>query len=99
MPVRCIGVPWFTRTQYEKLLEVSDDRATMLPTFDEFERIAGQRFEQHRARGLPVEKMPIDVDDFIAWCLAEGCPIDAHARAEFAAVILMLRDKAGPLRH
>jgi hypothetical protein len=99
MPIRSVGVPWFTRGQYEKLLKVGDDRATMLPTFDEFERIAGQRFEQHKARGLPVEKVLIDVDEFVAWCQAEARPIDADARAEFAAVILMFRDKAGPTRH
>jgi hypothetical protein len=99
MPIRSIGVPWFTREQYEKLFKVTVDRATMLPNFDEFERIAGQRFDQHKARGLPVEKVPIDVDEFVAWCQAEGRPIDAHARAEFAAVILILRDKVGPTRH
>jgi hypothetical protein len=99
MPIRCIGVPWFTRKQYEKLLEVSNDRATMLPTFDEFERTAGQRFDRHKAQGAPVEKVMIDVDSFVSWCLTEGRPIDADARAEFAALAMMLRDTGGPTRH
>ena len=99
MQIRSIGVPWFTREQYGKLLKVAADRATMLPTFEEFERIAGQRFDQHKAQGAPVEKVLIDADKFAGWCLAKGRPIDADARAEYAAMIVMLRDTGGPTRH
>jgi hypothetical protein len=98
MPIHSIGVPWFTREQYEKLLQVADDRATMLPNFEEFDHVAGRRFDQHKARGLPVEKVMIDTDQFVTWCTAEGRPIDAHARAEYAALGMMLRDPDGP-RH
>src|SRR5580704_12309952 len=98
MPIRSIGVPWFTAAQWPELRRVAADRLVLPERFAEFESIAGRRFDRLRAQGYPVEKILIDVSELAAWCRAEGKPISGGSRAEFAALIAMLRDPEGPLR-
>jgi hypothetical protein len=92
MPIRSIGVPWFTATQWPELRKVAADRSVLPERFADFESIAGWRFDRLRAQGYPVEKILIDVSELAAWCRAEGRPISGAARAEYAAMIIMLRD-------
>ena len=86
------AVAWFTAESWPRLLAVADDRENLHDTFDEFERTAGARVEAYRRQGISIEKVLLDVDELAAWCRAERRPLDAMARAEFAAMALARRD-------
>jgi hypothetical protein len=92
--LRGFGVPWFTAEDWPKLLAVAADRAALPDTFAEFEQIAGQRFNALRAQGAEIVKVTISVDELVAWCRAQRCPVDTTAWATFAAFILSRRDRA-----
>jgi hypothetical protein len=86
--VRGVGIPWFAAHSWALLLAVAADRVSLPDTFEEFERHAGARFDALVTDGHPLEKVLIDVERLVAWCGELGRPIDAHARAAFAAITL-----------
>ena len=91
------GVPWFTAEDWPNLLAVAADRATLPDTHAEFEATAGRRFDRLREQGADIRKVVIAVADLVAWCAAarpRPLPVDALARAEFAAVTLARRANA-----
>ncbi len=85
--IRGVAVPWFTAQSWPRLLEVAADRADLPQTFEGFLQRAGERFDRHVANGHALEKILIDVDELIAFCIALGRPIDSRARAVFAAYL------------
>ncbi len=92
--IRAVGVPWFTAETWPRLLAVVDDADLMPATYAEWIALAEPRFAQHVADGLPVERVLIDPDEWVAWCEANNLPIDRKARAAFAAVVLARRARA-----
>ena len=79
-----VGLAWFRREQWDRLLEVSDDRDDLEETFDEWVQVAKQRCDELRSSGYDVKKVDVDMEELVSWCLAQGTPVNAKARAEFA---------------
>jgi hypothetical protein len=90
---RGLILPWFTKEGWPKILAVAADRARLHDTFEDFERVSTSKFNELVAKGHPVEKVVVDADALIAWCKAEGRPLDTMARQEFAMMTLIERDK------
>lgn len=85
--VRMVGVPWFRREDYARIRELCDDE--LFATFDEWEKVAQRRYDQHLAAGAPLEKVMIDPDDLAAFARdAAATKIDGAIRAEFAARVV-----------
>ena len=93
--VRGMAVPWFAAEDWPRLLEASLDRHVLPATFEEFERIASERFDALVARGVPCERVLIDIDQFVAWCQQQGIPCDMRARSGYALVLMRQRDSRG----
>jgi hypothetical protein len=91
--IEVIGVPWFTAETWPRLLEVvNSTEADKLPdTYSEWIALAGPRFAQHIADGLPVERVLIDPDEWVDWCELNDLPVDGATRAAFAAFVLARR--------
>ena len=92
--VRGVAVAWFTEEAWPRLREISANPDDLPDTFAEFLALAEPRFARHVASGLPLQRVHVDPDELLAWCKANGRPVDAHARAGFAAFVLMRRDRA-----
>jgi len=90
---RGLILPWFTREGWPKMLKAAADRDRLHDTFEEFEQSSTTAFNDVVAKGHPVEKVQIDADALIAWCKAEGRPLDSGARHVFAILTLTERDK------
>jgi hypothetical protein len=86
-------LPWYTPDSWPKMREAAADRDNLYDTFEEFERSSTDTFNNLVAAGHPVEKVLIDVDALIAWCKAEGRPLDSNARHIFAVLSVIERDK------
>jgi hypothetical protein len=96
--MRGFGIAWFTAESWPRLLEIAADRSVLPDTFEEFERVAGARFNALAAAGHPLEKIVLDVaavDRLADWCRELGRPVDADARSVFATVALTERDRRG----
>ena len=87
-----VGVAWYKPEQWERLLEISADRADLESTHAEWERNAVLAMEWHSRGGLRLEKVPVDVEELLQWCLTRNLPVDGETRSLFVTEILRQRD-------
>ena len=88
---RVVGVAWFRKEEWPKLLEVSTDRDELEKTHEEWLEFALASIIDLKAKGLRVEKVDVGVEELVAWCQARGVPVDGKARADFASFKLLKR--------
>ena len=79
-----IGLAWFRSEQWDRLLEVSDDRDHLEETFEEWVDVAQQKYDELKNLGYDIKKVDVDVEELVRWCLARDRPVDGEARSEFA---------------
>jgi hypothetical protein len=77
---RIIGMPWYTREDHPRILEIMVDA-------DEFLAAAERGERDLQRQGHTVIRAIIKPDEFLVWCREKGLRPDAYARSEFAAVI------------
>ena len=92
--IRGLGIPWFTAETWARLREITADPGKLYDTFDEWHASAEAWFESNVSEGDRVERVLIDPDELLEWCQANDVPVDAHARAGFAAFVLARRARA-----
>ena len=85
MQVRAIGIPWYRREDYPRLLALFADAAALPRTWDEWHQRAEQLRGELEARGAIAERVMLDPDEFAGWCVLRGLRIDNDARKRFAA--------------
>lgn len=84
-----VGAAWYRSDQWERLRQVSDDRADLEEAWEEWVRTAEKSLRDIRARGIRVEKVDVDVEELVQWCQAKRQPINAASRSAFAAEKLL----------
>lgn len=87
MGISAVGIPWYKRSDYARILEVMEDRDKLPLTFDKWQSKAEQIERQTRTAGKIVARAYIDPDHFVAWCAANGLHIDSHARGMWASEV------------
>ena len=92
--IRGVAVPWFTAETFPRLREISANADDLPDTYAEFLTLAEPRFARHASNGVPMQRVYIDPDELAEWCKANGRPVDAYARAGFAAFVMMRRERA-----
>lgn len=84
-----IGIAWFRRDEWPKLLEVSADRDQLENTYDEWLESARRTLLKLRAEGRRMEKVEVGVEQLLEWCRTRHVPVDAAARAGLASARLL----------
>jgi len=87
-PDAVIGLAWYTREGWERLRELAVDRAQLDDSFDDWERGAQAAIAQFAEIGRVMRKVPIDVEALLAWCQAQGLPLNSAARAEYVTYLI-----------
>ncbi len=82
------GIAWFDSEQWQRLREVAADPETLEDSHAEWLDVANRALRDLRSQGLTLEKVPLKIEELIAWSNEEGRPIDSAARAQFAALEL-----------
>jgi hypothetical protein len=92
--IRGMGIPWYRREDYPRVLDIMADRDSLPPTFEVWRKLAGQVESDAKRRGLVVVRAVIDPDTFVAWCRARSLNVDANARVRFGneAVAAAVKD-------
>jgi hypothetical protein len=88
-----IGIAWYRADQWKRLREVSSDPERLEKTWYEWYQVAEQNLQELTASGLALERVAVDVEDLARWCKAQGIVVDGHARAQYVAELLRLRDQ------
>ena len=83
-----LGMAWFRRGQWARVLEVSADRGLLEDTYDEWLAAATRLLRDLRAQGIDVEKMDVDVEVLVAWCNERGLDVNGSSRSRYAAEVL-----------
>jgi hypothetical protein len=86
-PLR-IGLAWFDREQWQQLTQVVPDRSELDDTYEQWERSAKKAMKELERCGQAVEKVPVRIDELLAWCALRGVVPDGKARSQFASEIL-----------
>jgi hypothetical protein len=89
-----IGLAWFRREEYPRLLGIFEDAHEMHDTWKEWERSAKKVEERFKAEGYVVERVHIDPDTFPEWCRSADLGIVASARSRFTAEMVAKRHGA-----
>lgn len=88
-----IGIAWFDRDQWRRLTEVVPDRSGLDDTFEAWERSAKKAIKNFERNGHSVEKIPIKVEELLAWCILQGKVPNGESRAAYVSEILKRRDE------
>lgn len=80
-----VGVAWYRRDDWERLLQVSVDREELEDTYDEWVAAMPARMAEIEQTGIKAHKIDVAVEELIAWCHSNGRVVDGGARADYAA--------------
>lgn len=80
-----VGVAWYRRDQWPRLLEIAEDAGELEKTYDEWLRLAEEKLNELKTPGILVKKTDVDLDEMTAWCSEHGRSLNAAARAAFVA--------------
>jgi hypothetical protein len=85
---RLMGVAWYRRDQWDRLLEISSDRSELEDTYDEWKAVAEEHLENLAQHGYKLCKVEIDVEELLIWCNSQNRAVDGDARTEFTVMKL-----------
>lgn len=83
-----MGVAWYRREQWDRLLEISSDRNELERTYDEWRVMAEIKTKELAKHGYEFRKIAIDVEELLKWCNSKKRPVNGDARSEFTAIKL-----------
>jgi hypothetical protein len=85
-PVRVpVGLAWYRREEYPRILEMMADRSKMHDTYDEWLRDVERLEQQLVSEGHAVTHVIIDPEIFRSWCDQHNLKPVAKARSLFVA--------------
>ena len=84
-----IGVAWYRPEQWSRLVEICADADALDESYEGWLRNATARFAELTAAGFSLQRVDVDVERLLAWCVVQGRPVDNTARSEYAAKLLV----------
>ena len=80
-----LGIAWYTREQYERLLKLASDRDNLEDTYEEWQATAEKMMVELSKPGVLPRKVHIDVDELASWRKSHNRQVDGAARTVFVA--------------
>ncbi len=77
---------WYTREGYPTMYAAAIDKEGLYETFEGWRSGAMKTRRMLRRQGADVERLVVDADELVAWCVSEKRPLDGSARAAFVAL-------------
>ena len=83
--VKVIGIAWYKRADYPRILDIMTDSHKLPTTFDKWQKLAEDTERTARQRGLTVVRAHIDPENFVAWCARNNLQVGAEGRSRWGA--------------
>ena len=80
-----IGMVWYLRKDYRRIVEIMEDGEQFPPSFDAWLGLAEMLETKFSDCGLSVIRVTIEPETFLAWRAACGLPAEAALRDLFAS--------------
>lgn len=87
------GLAWYRPEQWARLREISVDADELEATFLEWLVIAEKARRDFEDNFLFPEKVPVDVEELLAWCRERKRPVDGQARSQYVAWLMREREE------
>jgi hypothetical protein len=84
-PLPGIGIYWIDEADYDAVVALMDDGATMPPTWAQWHKMAIEMETGLKAYGHPAMRVRIDPATFAGWCAAHGTTPGRQGRKAFIA--------------
>lgn len=82
-----IGIAWYRKDQWERLLEISNDRDLFEDTYEEWLALSEQHLKITRKKvrklGVDVEPVDFDLDEYLEYCKHTNAEVNAESTASF----------------
>lgn len=75
-----IGIAYFQKDEWDRLLSTAQDREALEDTYEEWEASVARLVRNARKVGTQLIKVPVSVEDILEYCRQENVPQDAAAR-------------------
>jgi hypothetical protein len=86
--VRSVGVPWYRREDYPRILAIMEDAAALAPSYDGWLVAAQNNEAEARRAGIVVVRVALDPETFTRWCADRGSAPTRAARVEFVNEVM-----------
>lgn len=83
------GLCWIKPEQWQRLLEVAEDKASLESSWKEWEAKSLEMIEVFATRNIFIQKIEIDVEELINWCQNKDKPINSSTRAEYITELML----------
>ena len=78
-----MGVSWYRVDQWERLREISEDKATFALSYEASLVESEQKIRDLEAQGIRPIKVEVDVEALLTWCTAHGLVVTSETRTKF----------------
>jgi hypothetical protein len=85
--IRAIGIAWYRREDYPRILQIMEDAHLLPRTFEKWLYAAEKGREKLLRSGALVVKAEIEPDAFVACCQSSGHKVDAQGRMAFSNLV------------
>ncbi len=83
-----MGVSWYRPEQWDRLREISEDKATFEITYEASLVEWEKKIQQLEAQGIHPIKVEVDVEELLTWCTTQGLAVTPETRTKFMMNIL-----------
>lgn len=87
------GLPWFSEAEWHAAKAAMEDGHTFHDSYAEFVAAFEKGERRLQGQGHATVRVALRMSEFVPWCAAMNCKVDAHARAEYAALKVMEADR------
>jgi hypothetical protein len=94
-PIRAVGIAWYARQDYRRIVEIMDDADQLPGTFDQWLKRAEATEREMKRAGHTVARTMIKPDEFAAWCRAKGLSLDGKARSQWSSEFVARVERGG----
>jgi hypothetical protein len=78
-----MGVSWYRADQWDRLGEISEDKATFDTPYEESLVEWEKKIQDLEAQGIRPIKVEVDVEALLTWCTTQGLPVTPETRTKF----------------
>lgn len=88
---KVMGVAWYSRDQWKHLCDIAEDRDQLEEAYKEWEDKAEKSVRVFKEKGIHAEKVYVDINELVDWCVENKYPVNSESRSTFVAY--KIRDK------
>ena len=88
-----LGLGWYQPEQWERLLQISDDRNELDDTYEDWKKNANTAIQEVKSSGRHIKKVKINLEDLLSWCNENNIPVNGASRSRYVVMVMQRRNE------